>query len=55
MPTDPRPIDARTNVSLLAAFLLIVGLGVITLRAVAQPESSSIYVPSTEAVADWGD
>jgi hypothetical protein len=55
MSTEPRPIDARANVSLIAAFLLIVGLGVLTLRAVVHPASGSMYVPSTEAVAEWGD
>ena len=53
MPTPNHSIDARANVSLIAAFLLIVGLGVISLVSFVQ-EPSSDAIP-TEAFAQFVD
>lgn len=53
MPTPNHSIDARANVSLIAAFLLIVGLGVISLASFVQETSTDTI--ATEAVAQFGD
>jgi hypothetical protein len=60
MTTHTHPIDARANVSLIAAFILIVGFGVLALATDVRPRSESMQVPSTEgtsteAVVEWGD
>jgi hypothetical protein len=60
MSTEAHPIDARANVSLIAAFLLIVGLGVTALVANVTPRSEWMQVPvtdstATQPVAEFGD
>jgi len=60
MPTETHPIDARPSLSLIAASIVIVSLGVLALAAHAQPRSGSMQVWSTdatatEAVAEFGD
>jgi len=53
MPTETHPIDARPSLSLIAAFLLIVGAGVVALAIQGQPPSTAT-IP-VEAVAEFGD
>jgi len=53
MPTQTHPIDAPASPSLIAAFILILGLGVAAL--VIHPPSGSMQGPSTDAVAEFGD
>ena len=56
MPTKAQLIDAPASRSLIAAFILIVGLGVLALVADPHPGSGSLQGPSaTEAVAEFGD
>ena len=59
MPTETHPIDAQASLSLVAAFILIVGLGVLALVIPVHPWSSSMQGHSTgagtEAVAEFGD
>jgi hypothetical protein len=60
MPTQPHPIDRPASLSLVAAFMLIVGFGVLALVVPLQPRSGSMQGVSTEAtatdtVAEWGD
>ena len=60
MPTHNSRIDARANVSLIAAFILIVGFGVLALATDVRPRSESMQGSSaegtaTEAVVEWGD
>jgi len=53
MPTQTHPIDARPSLWLIAAFMLIVGLGV--LRLATQVQEPSTDAIATEAVAQFGD
>jgi len=60
MPTQTHLIDAPPSFSRVAAFVLIVGLGVLALAAHVHPRSGSVLGPSTdaiatEAVAEFGD
>lgn len=60
MPTEAHPIDARPSLSLIAASVLIVSLGVLGLAAHVHPRSGAVQVRSTdvmvtEAVAEFGD
>lgn len=59
MPTETHPIDARANLSLIAAFLLIIGFGVVALVVPIHSLNGSMQGPSTgaatEAVAEFGD
>jgi hypothetical protein len=60
MPTQTHPIDARPSLSLIAAFTLIIFLGVLALAAQVHPRSGMMQGPSTDAtatdaVAEWGD
>ncbi len=55
MTTHTYPIDARPSLWLIAAFVLIVGLGVLGLAADVRDPSASMQVPSIDAVAQFGD
>jgi hypothetical protein len=59
MPTENHLIEAPASRPLIAAFILIVGLGVLALAAYVHPRSGSMQGPSTgaatEAVAEFGD
>ena len=49
------PIDARPSFWLIAAFVLIVGLGVLGAAADVRAPSGLMQVPSIDAVAQFGD
>ena len=53
MPTQTYPIHSRANLSLFAAFLLIIGFGVVAVATHVQEPSSA--ATATEAVAEFGD
>jgi hypothetical protein len=60
MSTEAHSFDARANISLIAAFLLIVGLGLTALAANLHPPTQWMQAPwsdgtTTEAVAEFGD
>jgi hypothetical protein len=55
MPTQPHPLDAPASRSRIAAFILIVGLGVLAVVAQAHPRNGSDLGPWTESVAEFGD
>jgi hypothetical protein len=55
MPTETHPIDARPSLSLIAAFMLIVGFGVLALATQVQRPSTDATATATEAVAEFGD
>ncbi|HXX30408.1 MAG TPA: hypothetical protein VEJ89_06780 [Myxococcaceae bacterium] len=60
MPREPHPIDGRPSLSLIAASILIVSLGVLGLAAHVHPRTGSMQVQptdatATEAVAEFGD
>jgi hypothetical protein len=55
MTTQTHKIDASATRSRIAAFVLIVGLGVLALTAQSQSRSGSMQTPSTDAVAEFGD
>ena len=52
MPAETHPIDARPSLSLIAASILIVSLGVLALTAHLHPRSG---LAEAEAVAEFGD
>ena len=58
MPTETHPIDARPSLSLIAAFMLIVGFGVLALGSHLQPRAGWGQLPAsggaTELV-EFGD
>lgn len=51
--TYTHPIDARANLSLFAAILLILGIGVVAVAAHVQPPPTDGI--TTETVAEFGD
>ena len=53
MPTETHPIDARPSLSLIAASILIVVVGVFALATHVQGPSTDAV--ATEAVAEFGD
>jgi hypothetical protein len=55
MTTQTHPIDVPATRALISAFVLIFGLGVLALTAQFHSPSGSMQVPTTEAVAEWGD
>jgi hypothetical protein len=50
MPTQTHPIDVPATRALIAAFILIVGFGVLALTGTVP-----MQVPSTDDVAQFGD
>jgi hypothetical protein len=59
MPTHPHPIDAAASRGLVAAFILIVGFGVLALAGEFRPGNASMQDSSpapgaTRAVAELG-
>ncbi|HEY1907998.1 MAG TPA: hypothetical protein VGG91_18255 [Myxococcaceae bacterium] len=55
MTTQTHRILVPATRSLIAAFVLIVSLGVLALAAQFHFVGGSMQVPSPDAVAEWGD
>ena len=57
MSTHNHPIDAPASPSRIAAFILIVGLGVLAVTAHLHPRSGGLSTDATasESVAEFGD
>jgi hypothetical protein len=58
MPNDTQPIDATASLSRIAAFVLIVIVGLLAMVVGVHPRTGAVQgssIDATDTVAEWGD